>query len=297
MSRAAINHNKAFLLTCTWIAIVLVTTCRASIAAAPSFQVRLDRGHPWRPPFGLDRVGQPIAVVIESSAGPESAKYIVTAFFKGEEIERWAVEFSSAGPYRARVALKGYPDELALSMLAKAAEKPVELARQSIHVAELEADAIATPDSLVNPVDLGTILAPSGWLLLGPDQRASLGFAAISRTRDLPRAQLKSWFKSVPATVATTPVPLSARVRTVLDLKLPPAPPTDERDFLEVSLDDGSGRDLWRKEIPVMLVRSPPRRPKFGATYERLTVRRADLGARARNWQVFRDELCRCLEA
>ena len=68
MSRAAINHNKAFLLTCTWIAIVLVTTCRASIAAAPSFQVRLDRGHPWRPPFGLDRVGQPIAVVIESSA-------------------------------------------------------------------------------------------------------------------------------------------------------------------------------------------------------------------------------------
>ena len=29
-------------------------------------------------------------------------------------------------------------------------------------------------------------------------------------------------------------------------------------------------RELWRKAIPVMLVRDPPRRPRFGATYERL---------------------------
>ena len=28
--------------------------------------------------------------------------------------------------------------------------------------------------------------------------------------------------------------------------------------------------ELWRKAIPVMLVRDPPRHPRFGATYERL---------------------------
>ena len=37
-----------------------------------------------------------------------------------------------------------------------------------------------------------------------------------------------------------------------------------------MALDDGAGRELWRKAIPVMLVRDPPRRPRFGATYERL---------------------------
>src|SRR5262249_14902345 len=36
--------------------------------------------------------------------------------------------------------------------------------------AAIEADAIARPDTAVNPVDLGTILVPNGWLLLGPEQ-------------------------------------------------------------------------------------------------------------------------------
>ena len=44
------------------------------------------------------------------------------------------------------------------------------------------------PDTIVNPVDLGTILVPAGWLLLGPGQTATLEIAAISRTRDLPKA-------------------------------------------------------------------------------------------------------------
>ncbi len=59
-------------------------------------------------------------------------------------------------------------------------------------------------------------------------------------------------------------------MRTQLHIKLPIAPRTEERDFLEVVLDDGAGRVLWKKEIPVMLVHSPPRHPAFGATYERL---------------------------
>ena len=80
-------------------------------------------------------------------------------------------------------------DELVLSVHAtRGRRQPVELARQSDRdFAELEADAIARPDAIVNPVDLGTILVPAGWLLLGPGQSATLEVAAISRTRDLPR--------------------------------------------------------------------------------------------------------------
>ena len=89
--------------------------------------------------------------------------------------------------YGAHVAIEGCPDELLLSGVAKPGEKPIELARQSVRVPELEADAIAVPDTVKNPVDLGTILVPSGWLLLGPDQRG------VSRVRrDQPDAQLAS---------------------------------------------------------------------------------------------------------
>jgi len=59
-------------------------------------------------------------------------------------------------------------------------------------------------------------------------------------------------------------------VPTRLALKLPEAPPAADRDLLSVVLDDGAGCEVWRKALPVMLVRNPPSRPRFGATYERL---------------------------
>ena len=66
------------------------------------------------------------------------------------------------------------------------------------------------------------------------------------------------------------PDPLREGLRTRLVLKLPEAPPAGDRDVLSVVLDDGDGHSLWHKRIPVMLVRQPPPRPRFGATYERL---------------------------
>ncbi len=139
-----------------------------------------------------------------------------------------------------------------------------------IEVPEFEADAIARPDDVVNPVDLGTILVPSGWLLLGPSQSATLDVAAISRRRDLPRAELKAWFESEPGRVATASISLQAGMRAQQRLKLPEAPSSRERDVLSVVLEDGKGQRLWHKPIPVMLVSNPPARPRFGATYERL---------------------------
>ena len=85
-----------------------------------------------------------------------------------------------------------------LSTIGKSGEKPIELVRQVIQCPGLEADAIAVPDSVINPVDLGTILVPSGWLVLGPGQVPTLECAAICRTRKLPRALLRAGFKSAP---------------------------------------------------------------------------------------------------
>ena len=149
--------------------------------------------------------------------------------------------------------------------------KPVELARQAIHLPEFEADAIARPDTIINPVDLGTILVPAGWLLLGPGQTATLEIAAISRTRDLPGSRDEGMVRLGAGASGRQPAsPSRGRASDDSTLKLPEAPPAGDRDVLSVVVDDGAGRELWRKAIPVMLVRDPPRRPRFGATYEHL---------------------------
>jgi hypothetical protein len=245
-------------------------TGQDTASARPTYHIQLDAGHPWRPPFGLERIARPVAVVVDSSARPESAHHVLAAFSKGKEVGNYAVEFPTRPPYTARVRVESDADQLVLSSAPKPGEKPVELARQRIQLAELEADAVARPDELESAVDLGTVLVPSGWLLLGPAQTATLDAAAISRARDLPGARLKAWFGSAPERVAAGPFPLRAGVRSQFALALPAAPPTLDRDVLSVALDEGNGGTLWQKTIPVMLVQRPPRRTRFGATYERL---------------------------
>jgi hypothetical protein len=136
--------------------------------------------------------------------------------------------------------------------------------------AEFEADALARPDEVKNPVDLGTILVPSGWLILGPGQTATLEVAAISRTRAIPLARLRVWFESNTDRVITLPLPLPKGERVRPSVRVPEAPRSGDRDRLVVTLDDGEGRELWRKTVPTMLVRDPPRWPTFGARTTRL---------------------------
>ncbi len=49
----------------------------------PAYQIRLDPGHPWRPPFGLDRVGRPVTVVVEATAPEAQSRYRLTAALTG----------------------------------------------------------------------------------------------------------------------------------------------------------------------------------------------------------------------
>ena len=63
---------------------------------------------------------------------------------------------------------------------------------------------------------------------------------------------------------------------------LGPCSQTFERDVLHVAIEAGDGRELWHKQIRVMIVPNPPKWPAFGAVGTKLrydapiSVRRAD---------------------
>ncbi len=267
MSQAMAVRKKAVGLILAGLAAILTGASKSG----PGLQVRVEGGHPWRPPFGLDRVGRPIMVVVEAGQRPVlEVPHFLSAVRNGKTVKTVAVKFPEKPPYTARLELPASADELLLWWFAAAGGERVPVLRQEVKVPEFEADAIARPDRVVNPVDLGTILVPTGWLLLGPGQSATVEVAAISRVRDLPRARLTAHYASARAPGATTPIPLRAGRTDRLRLKLPAPPPDRDRDTLTVAIDDGDGHPLWSKAIPVMLVPGPPQRPRFGASYERL---------------------------
>ncbi|MBI4604795.1 MAG: hypothetical protein HY721_22765 [Planctomycetes bacterium] len=170
----------------------------ASGQGQPAVQALAENGHPWRPPFGLDRIGQPLAA-----------------------------DHEAAPPF--------------------------------------EAEAIARPDAVIHPVDLGTILPPAGWLLLAGGQTGSLEAAAISRAEPVPDAKLVAWFASAPGAKTSADMPLEKGRRAQASLRLPPAPAAGDCDVLHVSIARTDGKALWSKEIPTMILRRPPRWPRFGA--------------------------------
>ena len=63
-----------------------------------AYRLILDRGHPWRPPFGLDRVGRPPAVVVQASDRPAGAGPILAVLKRGKEIGRQAVAVPGESP-------------------------------------------------------------------------------------------------------------------------------------------------------------------------------------------------------
>ncbi len=253
-----------------FLAIVLACAGGESSIFAQGIEVRIDHGHPWRPPFGLERVGRPLMVLITTPARPLATNQVLTVRSQGKEIGRHPVHFTGDPPYSIRVPLEPGADELILSYPMSEEQGHGDQVVQSLRIPELEADAIARADPIVNPVDLGTILVPSDWLLLGPGQSATLDVTAISRERDYPQARLTAGSDSASQQTASAPMPLRKSVLTRLQLKPPEARLAEGHHRLTVTLDDGQGRAIWVKTINVMMVSNPPRRPIFGATYERL---------------------------
>jgi len=248
--------------------------CAESAAAqtgpGPAVQIRLEPGHPWRPPFGLERIGRPWDAVVEIAADrqPRPA-YWLAEFRDGKEVTRHAIALSGKAPLAGRVALDSWPTELRL--LARPAQgEPIELARLPVQPVAFEAEAVARPDAVTNPVDLGAILVPSDWLLLSGGQAGTVEVAAISRAGDVPNARVAAWFESDPKGGTAAALALAKDRRAQVKFRLPAAPARLLRDVLHVSIVPASGAEVWHKKIPAMLVSGVPPRPEFGAVETKL---------------------------
>ena len=245
------------------------TKHREAVNFAPRFQ--FDPGHPWRPPFGVERVGlTPVIVQFASDTCP-TPEHWLAAYREGKEVDRKSLDVSGNSPFTARVTFTTSPAPEELVLLAKNQDgKTVEKARWKVERPALDADANASADPVMNPVDLGAILPPADWLVLGPEQQARVTVAAFSSKEEISGAELLAWFESDAEKSTKAAVELRQGVRTELNLTLPSPASASDRDTLQVSLRDAKGRELWRKTIRTMLLRASPKLPAFGAIETKL---------------------------
>lgn len=242
---------------------------REAITIAPRFQ--LDPGHPWRPPFGVERVGLTLVIVQFASDTHPAPEHWLAAYREGKEVERKALDVSGKSPFTARVTFTTSPAPEELVLLAKNKEgKTAEQARWKVERPAFEADAEAVADPVVNPVDLGAILPPADWLVLGPEQQARVTVAAFSAKETISGAEVLAWFASDTAKTTKAAIELPKGVRTELRLTLPSPDTAGDHETLHVALRDAKGRELWRKTIRTMLMRGSPKLPAFGAIETKL---------------------------
>jgi hypothetical protein len=242
---------------------------RELMTVTPTFHV--DPGHAWRPPFGVQRVGQLAVTVQLSAAGHPPPPHWLAACRDGREVERRALELAGSPPFTVRASFQAVPapEEIVLFAL-DAAGHAVERGRWQVERPAFEADAEAVADPLINPVDLGAILPPADWLVLGPRQRTNVTVAAFSAASDLPGTEAVAWFGSAPQRRATAAIGLERGVRAERTFAVPPPEFVRDRDTLHVAVLAEDGRELWHEEITTMLVAEPPALPAFGAIETKL---------------------------
>jgi hypothetical protein len=259
-----------------FIAIVPLFACFEAQAQLPCEEqvvphLRVDAGHPWRPPFGLDRVGKPVTAVVDLAAETRPEReYYLSGFLNGSQTERHVLNLNqSKGSFSATVSFASHPDQLVLSAKCRYQGKESELLRQPVALPDFEADATAKPEKLINPVDLGTILVPADWLLITAGQKVIVDVAAISWRRAVHNAHLKVWFESTKKT-AGAELDLDPDKRVVKQIETDPVTSGPDEDTLHVAITDSGGRELWTKQIRTMFVPAPLKLPAFGAIETKL---------------------------
>lgn len=238
-----------------------VTSCTADMSSLLQVNAR----NPWRPPFGLDRIGAPqIERVAISGRGSSAGKYLLVGYRDGRETERHLLQKAAhRSAISEDVRFESFPQEVALFVSCGRGGTLRELTRKSVDGGDIEAEAVARPEHQINPVDLGTILVPYDWLLLAGGQTTQITVAAISHSRNIPQGRLRAWFDGG-GPVVEIEFPLSPNQRAEKQFELPPSALRAERTALHVSLSDGV-HEIWKKSIPTMRVPKPPRWPSFGA--------------------------------
>ena len=256
--------------SCGLCALGLLLTLGA-VHAGTNSVIRVDAGHSWRPPFGLDRVGQPTRIFVEPAVALKSGEEaLLIGYRAGREALRERMEFTDRSP----VVKDLDPLIDRVVVLAGAGQTWRETASLALERNGFEADAAASPEERINPIDFGAVFPPADWLLLKPGQRAHLRVAAFCRTNDVRGARVVAWFDARPSRRTETALELSCGKRSEVQFNLPEPSFQRDRDILQVSIQSSAGAELWRKKLHVMLVRRPPAWPKFGA---RETLLRYDL--------------------
>lgn len=234
--------------------------------------VRVDSGHPWRPPFGLDRVGYSFGAVVEIFAKNRPRRdYSLVGYKNGKEVGRQLLHLDYKAPgFTDRVTFKSYPTDFVLLAKCTFRGEPVQLASTRVELPAIEADAAARPDHLINPVDLGTVLFPADWLLLEKGQRFALKIAAVSHERDIPGAKVAAWLESTRRAKIDAGLSLKLDQRADLTLAFPPVLASERNDVLHVMIADADGKELWHKQIKTVLITDPLHWPRFGASTTKL---------------------------
>lgn len=231
--------------------------------------IRLENQHVWRPPFGIDRIGRGIRTIVElQSAQKPLREYWLVSFLNGKEVERKVLSLAgimSGPPYRSEVFLGQAFDQLALFAKCKFQGAEVEVLRCDFQSPDFEADAVAEPVGIINPVDLGAILVPHDYLLVNAEQQTRITIAAISYKRSFLGASIAAWFESQPSSKIFQPCELPQGKRLEQAITLPPTATDHEKDILQVAILDGQDKAIWQKSIPTMRVVEQPELPRFGA--------------------------------
>ncbi len=246
---------------------VSFSTMVPSGAESSATPIRVDAGHPWRPPFGLERVGQPARVVIEPAAVLGNGEGLVLVGQRNG-LESLRETFAPDAQFPVTREMDATIDRVVL--LAGGGDTWREIGAQAVDRSDFEADAEARLDRPVNPVDLGTVFPSANWLVLAPGQRAKVHAAAFSRTADLPDARVVAWFDARPRRTVEAAMSLGRGKRCEVEMELPEASFHALCDKLQVSIQSPDRKELWRKQIDVMLVKRPPEWPRFGARETKL---------------------------
>jgi hypothetical protein len=82
--------------------------------AKSAARIRIDRGHAWRPPFGLDRIGQPLTAVVELDGDQRPPEVEVVGYLGGKEIARTTLTLSGRAPATGRARFDPWPTQLSL---------------------------------------------------------------------------------------------------------------------------------------------------------------------------------------
>lgn len=278
--------TKSFLKLCT-ILLVSLPVLAADMAVAQPLRPELNivPSHEWLPPFGLDCVGRPLVVKVSFPTPRDvDTAYWLAGYLNGKEVQRHdlAADAKRDTLENVNVQFSVWPEEVVLFAKSATDEKEHRVAERKVEAPALEVAAHAWPVQEIHPLDLGTIFVPQNWTLVPAGQAAYVEIAALSRSGELIDAVVSAWYDSVPQEKTTARLPMTRDAVQRIKLLLEHSSTTLERDTLHIGITDGMGKEVWRKDVPVMLATQHPRWPRFGATVtklrydERISVRQVD---------------------